>query len=139
MPLNSPHLQALFALTPTLLRMVELIVHSTFGPRVGRGILSFWATPGRGARDSAACAACFAERRFESTWLRRGIHRAFLETGAKNGHGRPPQDVEGLVVVELADVLHDHQRVDPEREGEGGPDTSLLFVGQVAQRFEHLV
>jgi hypothetical protein len=35
MPLKQGHLQALFAPTPTLLRMVEAIAQPTFGPRVG--------------------------------------------------------------------------------------------------------
>src|SRR6266567_6142040 len=40
-------LQALFALAPPPLRMVEPIVESTFGPRVGHRILSSRTTPRR--------------------------------------------------------------------------------------------
>jgi hypothetical protein len=33
---------------------------------------------------------------------------------------RPGEDGEGFAVVELADVFHDHDRVDAERERERG-------------------
>jgi hypothetical protein len=36
---------------PPLLRMVEPVVQSTFGPRAGHGILSSWTTLASGARD----------------------------------------------------------------------------------------
>jgi hypothetical protein len=50
---EQPHLQALFAPTPPLLRMVEPIVQSTFGPRVGRENLSQETTVCRIARHRA--------------------------------------------------------------------------------------
>jgi hypothetical protein len=50
---EQPHLQALFAPTPPLLRMVEPIVQSTFGPRVGHENLSQETTVCRIARHRA--------------------------------------------------------------------------------------
>jgi hypothetical protein len=48
------------------LRMVEPIVRSTFGPRVGHGIVSPWTTPRRGGEGRRSTACC-AEKRFNST------------------------------------------------------------------------
>ena len=71
----------------------------------GRGLTANRAPPGAVRRRSA----------------HGGGRAALLEPGAQEHRRRPAQHGEGLVVVQPAHVLHDDDRVDPERRGRGRP------------------
>ena len=51
----------------------------------------------------------------------------FVEPGVKQRLGRPAEHRERLVVLKLADVVEDHDRVDTNSEGERGAKAFSLL------------
>ncbi len=95
------HLQGLFSPTPPALRMVEPIVQSTFGPRVGHGILSSRTTARQARGTSPAVAA--AQEIVDA--LPQGIARLEVIDGA--GHF-PWNDAPDSYWPAIIDFLTEH-------------------------------
>jgi hypothetical protein len=70
------YLQVLFAVQRRPLRMVEPIVQSTFGPRVGHGNSSSWTTPRRREGHDRRCVLRGEATVFRSVRFARGCHRS---------------------------------------------------------------
>ena len=64
---------------------------------------------------------------------------ALLEHSVQEDCGRPAEHSEGLVVLKPTNVLHDGDRVYAHCEGEGGPEATLLLLGEIMQRLENFV
>jgi hypothetical protein len=80
------HLQVLFFPTPHRLRMVEPIVKTTFGPRVGHGNLSSWTMRNRREGRHGALRALWSGDSTRPPPYHRGLKR---DTRASAGHRDP--------------------------------------------------